>query len=329
MEDANKRIRKKIRFDFYKIESSDKKVRKKDINLFFANLFNYYMTNNNLKTHLEIKDEIIEIEPNSLYLEDHLYFFLISNLRSDTLPTKKKLGKEGIEIKLDSDEYIGEFTGVLYDSINGVFSIQINKYGVHPSKIINYLYKLFFSSLKSINENLSEDDIIKKEAIENTAIKMIVDSDELKKIKDSKEIRQIRLKSSTTALEAITDKEVKPKNWNQIREIVTDFGNVNFEISITANYEKQDSLDKEKSKNFIDSFLKFLYKDKEESNLIVKRKENDESNVETIDFLLPKLKRFINFSIEPKKSIGRTLLRSKMTEAYNKVKVKIIKTVGA
>lgn len=312
----SKKIYKKIRFDFYqeKINFSENKGN----NWSLKNVFDYYIMNNKLETNLIIENETFEIEPNSLFKDGELYFFLISNLRNDLIPAKKKIGKEKEEIKLEDDEYIGEFTGVVYDSKTKIFMIQINKYGVSVSKIEKY-----FEELK--NEYISlniNDDAIKKE--DKINLNIILNPEELENVSNSKEIRGIRLKSSTTALSQLKGmlNDSEKNSVKEIDKIVSTFGHVNFEISITADFEADNSLERKEAVKFINTFRKIIGKEKKTS-LSVTRRENEDSNVETIDFLLPKMLKHINLSVEPRKSIGRDYLRTEMFKGYSQIKDKL------
>lgn len=326
MKDINKKINKRVRFDFYREEINNNEE-KNDIivseeNVWsFEKMFDYYIKYNELKTNLNIEDEEIEIEPNSLFKENNLYFFLISNLRNDIIPAKKKIGKEKKDIILDDDEYIGEFTGVVYDNINKIFMFQINKYGINPTKIQKYLKALkdyYISSLTDKN-------------IENVefSLNMILNPKELETVADSKEIRSIHLKSSSSSLaqlKKIADEDEK-NCLKEISEVVSMFGNINFEINITANFKEEKSLEKETAKSFINSLKKYFIKEKKDISFSVTRRKDDDSNVDTIDFLLPKMIKYITLSVEPRKSIGRDQLRFKMFEGYLSIRDKLIKII--
>lgn len=311
----DKKIRKRVRFDFYKEE----RVKNNEENFWtFEKIFNYYIKNEDLKTNLNIGNEEIEIEPKSLFKDDSLYFFLISNLRNEFLPAKKKIGQEKTDIKLDDDEYIGEFTGVVYDSTSKIFMIQINKYGIGPMKIEEYL-----KALK--DQYISLD---KEEEIVNTdfSLNMILNPNELETVADSKEIRSIHFKSSRSSLYKLKKlaNEKEAGSIKQIDDIVSSYGNVNFEITISANFEKEEYLDKESSKNFINLIKKFLKKDKKELSFSITRRKDSDSNVDTIDFLLPKMIKYITLSAKPKESIGRDYLRKEMFKGYLEIKDKLM-----
>lgn len=83
----------------------------------------------------------VEIEPGSLKVEDatDIVTFQISKMRSDLLPAKKKIEQQKKDIRLADDEYIGEFTSVLYDDKKSVFMVQSNMYGLTNSQVEEYL----------------------------------------------------------------------------------------------------------------------------------------------------------------------------------------------
>lgn len=316
MNEINKKINKRVKFDFYqediKINGTNKDI--------FEEVFDYYIGQNGIKTNIKINQEEIEIEPNSLFKENNLYFFIISNLRNDILPAKKRIGEEKVDIRLEEDEYIGEFTGIVYDKSIGVFMIQVNKYGVNVKNIEEYLKKLINIYLVQKNN----------EEIEKFSLNMVLNPDEIESVADSKEIRRIVLKSSTSSLAQLKKRATKAEenNIRKISEIVNTFGNVNFEISISANFKAKETLEKETAKSFIESIKEMLgNRKKGEIAFSVTRKKDDNSNVDTVDFLLPKMVKYINLKVEPKKSIGRDYLRVEMFKGYSEISDKIRRVI--
>lgn len=318
-----KKVRKRIGFNFYKGEIADSK---KKSGWDASDLFNYYIENNKIGTNLEVNGEVIEIEPNTLFKDNGIYFFQLSNLRNDLIPAKKKIGKEKEDLHLEEDEYIGEFTGIVYDSINCSFMIQTNKYGVGVKQATEYLRELRSEYLKSI----CEDELSEK----NLELNFIVDEKKIDNIYLSKEIRKVNFKSSTSSLAAISEKK-KNKTMEAMQNFVCNYGNVKFEISISVDVEEKDPKES-KVKNIVHDLVDiFKFKKDKKNNLEneklgieVLRKENEDSKVELVDFLAPKLTEYINISIEPKKSIGRDFLRTKMLQLYTEKRAMINRILG-
>lgn len=323
MADVNKAVRKRIGFNFYRGE-----IKKDPINIGWdaSELFNHYIKNDSVPTAIEIEDELIEIEPHTLYKNDEgIYFFQLSNLRNDLIPAKKKIGKEKIDIELEEDEYIGEFTGVVYDSVNSVFMMQINKYGINIQKATKYL--------KSLREYYLKDIQGRKE-IKEMELNLVIDEAKLKTLYKSQEIRKIVLKSSSTCLAVLDNiaSEDEKKIIGEMNKAVSSFGNVNFEISISPNFKDSETLNKKSAKDIMNLVLKKINskKDtkKEKLNLEITRRETEDSKVEVVDFLAPKMLEYINIRIEPKKSIGRDFLRVKMFEIYLNKRANLNRVLG-
>lgn len=330
MANVNKKIRKRIGFNFYRGEL---KFQGNIIEGWDATkVFDYYIKNNTQKTNIDIGDEVVEIEPNTLLKNGSVYFFQLSNLRNDLVPAKKKLGQAKKELDLDDDEYIGEFTGIIYDSSNYAFMIQTNKYGVGIKQITEYLKKLREQYLKI------EDD--QEELKKELELNFIIDENKVNNIPNSKEVRKVTFKSSSSVLATIAGinkKKMKEnKTLSELQRMVESYGNIKFEIVMSADLEEPEDKRTNNLKDRLVDILEIckLKKDKknnlenEKLGLEVTRKENEDSKVELVDFFAPKLIEYINISIEPKKSIGTDYLRTEMTTLYSTKKAVVDRVLG-
>lgn len=330
MANVNKKIRKRIGFNFYKGEL---KLQENIVGGWNASkVFDYFITNNDEKTNIDLGDEVVEIEPNTLLKNENIYFFQLSNLRNDIVPAKKKLGQVKVELDLEDDEYIGEFTGIVYDSSNSTFMIQTNKYGVGIKQVTEYLKKLRAKYL----EVEGTDEELKLEL----ELNFIIDEEKVKNIQNSKEVRKIKFKSSTSVLATIADINKKKSKENEtlseMYKMVQNCGNIKFEIVMSADLEESEDNRKNSLIDKIPDFLQVykLKKDKknklenEKIGLEVVRKEKEDSKVELVDFFAPKLIEYLSINIEPKKSIGTDYLRTKMTTLYSTKKAVIDRILG-
>ncbi|MGL5580517.1 MAG: DUF6731 family protein [Cetobacterium sp.] len=334
MANVNKKIRKRIGFNFYKAEL---KFEGKIIDGWDASeVFDYYIKNTDQRTHIDIGDEIVEIEPNSLLKAEKIYFFQLSNLRNDLIPAKKTLGQVKKELDLDDDEYIGEFTGIVYDSSNHTFMIQTNKYGVGIKQITEYLKKLREKCIKTIKIEEEFEEELKKEL----ELNFVIDETKVNNIQNSKEIRKITFKSCSSVLatiEGINKKKSKEnKTLSELQRMVESTGNIKFEIVMSADLEEPEDKRGSNLINKLNDLIQMckLKKDKtnklenEKLGLEVVRKEKEDSKVELVDFFAPKLIEYINISIEPKKSIGTDYLRTEMVKLYSTKKAIIDRILG-
>lgn len=330
MANVNKKIRKRIGFNFYKGEL---KLQGNIVGGWDASkVFDYYLEKNTQKTNIDIGDEVVEIEPNTLFKNGSMYFFQLSNLRNDLMPAKKKLGQAKEELDLDDDEYIGEFTGIVYDSSNYAFMIQTNKYGVGIKQITEYLKKLREQYLK-IKDDQEE---LKKEL----ELNFIIDENKVNNIHNSKEVRKVMFKSSASVLATIAGinkkKSKENKTLSELQRMVESCGNIKFEIVMSADLEEPEDKRTNSLKDRLFDLLEIckLKKDKENKleneklGLEVVRKENEDSKVELVDFFAPKLIEYININIEPRKSIGTDYLRTEMTRLYSTKKAVVDRVLG-
>lgn len=127
---------------------------------------------------------------------------------------------------------------------------------------------------------------------------------------------------------------MKKENQKNILEIINEaiskFGNVTFDISITAHVDeitKERSLEKNEALSFIKEIKEYLNFDKNGKAEVV-RKYDDDSKVETIDFLLPSMRYYCNVSLEPRKAIGKDNLKMIMLGIFEKNSSKLSKLLA-
>ena len=320
----NKKIQKKIGITFYqpKLVSVEKFEGKED-NLiessWNASKTLEHFLNKNIKGK-NFANEDIELDISTLEQINNLYFFQLAKLRVDNIPSRKKIGEIRKEIMLMDDEYIGEFSGILYDLSSSCFVIQNNKFGPSIKEIELYL-------------NFLRNKYIEEKKIDNSDEKMVklyivIDENSLKTIPNSKEIRKISLKSNTFCMANFVEKNTT--DLKIINDAVSKFGNVTFNISITAQVDevnKERSLEKKEAINLIKDIMKYLKFDKNGKAEVV-RKYDDDSKVETIDFLLPSMRYYSNVSLEPRKAIGKDNLKMIMLDVFRKNSSKLSKLLA-
>lgn len=277
-------------------------------------LLKYIKGNPEFLTSEKIRGEQFEIEPESLFQRENLHFFQITKLREDLIPAKKKIGKVRTEIMLDDDEYIGEFTGVVYDDKNGVVLIQSNKYGISLAELKEYFSFLRLRYLKT--KSGKEDELM-------VDLDIVVDKNKISTLKDSKEFRKIKFKGNSVHLAALCSED--ETSLKKIGEVMNKFGDLNFELTMSVSIEKNENAEK-KSKtlnvsetNELISQYEKLYLNSEEGSkpdLQISRREEINSKVEAVDLLLPKMIDSINIQLEPRKSLGKDSLRENMFELF-------------
>ncbi|WP_443863377.1 DUF6731 family protein [Fusobacterium ulcerans] len=321
---ANKKIQKKIGFTFYqpKLVSIEKFYGKEDDLIEetwnASKTLEYFLNKNTKEKNFESED--IELDINTLEQIKNLYFFQLAKLRVDNVPSRKKIGEAREEIMLMDDEYIGEFSGILYDLSSSCFVIQNNRFGPSVKEIELYLNFLRNKYIEETGLDKSTEKMVK--------LYIVVDEKAVETIPDSKEIRKISLKSNTFCManfvkDNTTDLKI-------INEAISKFGNVTFDISITAHVDeitKERSLEKNEALSFIKEIKEYLNFDKNGKAEVV-RKYDDDSKVETIDFLLPSMRYYCNVSLEPRKAIGKDNLKMIMLGIFEKNSSKLSKLLA-
>ncbi len=270
------------------------------------------------KTDFVIDSMPIEIEPGSFSIHEKTVTFQLTKMRSDMLPAKKRINAKKKDITLADDEYIGEFTSILYDMKSNVFMIQSNMYGLTHAQVEVYLTLL--------REKVVGD---KDKSIEYTmcVLEPIVDTDDVfEKIRKSEEIKKIRLR----AADGIIKRD--PGNpFGGVSAAVGGKGGYVFDITISINRDNPaKSIDEEelsKIINFLDSIKGEGENDK---NLLMEitRKETEQSATEIINLLKPCMKDDILVTVEERASIGHEFMADKMKEVFDSKKGKIYYNIG-
>lgn len=95
-----------------------------------APLLNYARSQEPSITTLAGNGEQVEIDKSTVFTDDpDLIAFQVTHLREYDIPAKKAIGQDRRPIDLDDDEYIGEFTQVIYDTRFHVVAVQSTKHG--------------------------------------------------------------------------------------------------------------------------------------------------------------------------------------------------------
>ena len=94
-------------------------------------------------THRVYGGDLLEIDKTTYYHhEDDLVAFQVTTLRSHDIPAKKKPGQAREDVGLQDDEYLGEFTQVIYDTRFHTVAIQSTKHGAGYKAIESLLNEI-------------------------------------------------------------------------------------------------------------------------------------------------------------------------------------------
>ena len=313
MEVLSNEINIKSNYDYY-----DSYGRKEwDVNGMFKQLLDD-LKDPKYRTTFEIDGMPIEIEPGSFVINDNVVTFQLTKMRSDMLPAMKKVNTKKKDIKLADDEYIGEFTSILYDMKSEVFMIQSNMYGLTHAQVEAYLTLLreqvLGKKVKSIDYTMC-------------VLDPIVDTEDVfKKIRKSEEIKKIRLR----AADGIIKRDGKNPFGGVSAAVGGKTGYV-FDITISINRDsKTKSIDEEEVTNILDFLDSVKMEGEQDKNLLmeVTRKETEQSSTEIINLLKPCMKDDILVAVEERASIGHEFMADKMKEVYDAKKGKVYKNLG-
>ena len=274
-----------------------------------------------ISTSVIIDGMPIEIEPGSLQISDDssIVTFQLSKMRSDLLPAKKKIEQQKKDIRLADDEYIGEFTSVLYDENQSVFMVQSNMYGLTHSQVEEYLTLL----RRRVIEETDSDDI--KEL--SCELSVIINNCDIANIKRSEEVKKVRFRAADGIYDALAAED---NMFARVRRSIGDRSGYVIDITVSIDKDAEiKTMDKEFMEDIAGNFDK-IQDSKYDPNLLVEvtRKETKDSGTELINLLRPRMTECITVKMKPRTSVAHEFLSAKMKEAYDKTKVKIYNILG-
>ena len=274
-------------------------------------------------TSIDLGDIIVEIEPNSIIgIEENIIGFQLTKMRDNMLPAKKKKGETKEEIILNDDEYIGDFVSILYDSVFKVCMIQSNSYGLTVNQIQKYLTQL---RRKYITHS-KNDDMNPQLACE---LRVLVDPKKVEKILDAEFYRKIRIKGSDFMLDSLISQDSSGyKKFGKIRKCMGETSGVNFDVTFSVQSSKKtETLNHQDVEEIISEFNS-ITDEKNKPQIEVTKKDTEDSNIEMVNLLYPRLNNIITFKIPARTSISNDFLFDKMRETYDKTRGVISRVVN-
>lgn len=279
-----------------------------------------YVEKDKINSNIDIGEMIIEIEPGTLKIDKELITFQLTKMRDNMLPAKKKSGSHKEDIPLEDDEYIGEFTSILYDKEHSVFMIQTNLHGVSVGQVERYL-------------SLLRRRVIEEKKLEDfydgyCELGVVINTCDLDNVRGSQEIKKMRIRAADGVFIPF-----QKNDKNYLGNIRKSFGDKSgFVIDITVSIDK-DTAVKTLDKDLIEDVLgnyEQIESSKYDPNLLVEitRKENEECATEIVNLLRPKMSDEINIKLKPRTSVVHADLLVEMKKKYNKSKKMIIQNVG-
>lgn len=251
------------------------------------------------------REKMAEIDLKTIKETNDTIFFQITNFRDVNIPSKKKLGQDREDIKLDSDEYIGEFLSIIYQRQTDIIMVQSNRYALTTLQLQEYFTSLLFEGYGLEQSSFS---------FLSVNLRPIINIDALKKINKKSIINKLTIKGSDNSLRALIPNE--KNSLYLIRKLLEDFEGVEFEITIKANYGRKHS---EPLK--IEPILETLkeYQDKSDKPLPAIEtciKHPDYRKSEAINWLIPTVQSIIPFKLERRATLPYEYVYSEMHPVF-------------
>ncbi len=251
--------------------------------------------------------DMLEIDKSTYYHEDeNLVAFQVTTLRSHDIPAKKKPGRDRESLGLEDDEYIGEFTQVIYDRRFHTVAIQATKHGAS--------YKAVEALLNEIDRKMRET------RIEIGSFDPLINPDEIDRINASGRYKKFTVKCS----EASHQLGVMPDHFaGAQRYLNADVTSWSMELTIAfTGADREQSLSPMQIQQAVQSF-QAIQNDptidprvKEQYGIDVTYYDERTEKFETVDLLIPKLHFFVYVRMEARKVIESQYMYDLVTEAY-------------
>lgn len=267
-----------------------------------------YACQNDIQITLRVSSgDLLEIDKTTLYQhEDDLVTFQVTTLRSHDIPAKKKLGQARANVELDDDEFLGEFTQVIYDTRFHTVAIQSTKHGAS--------YKAIEALLNEIDRQMNP------ERVEIGTFEPIVNPDVINRVNNSGKYRRLSIRCSDASY---PHGQMAAHFSNALSYISPDAESWTMELSINFTGANHDhALAPARVQEMVRSFQEV------QANPLLTQRAKDDYGVDvtyydehadkyvTVDLLVPKLHFFIDVEMEARKVIGSQYMYELVTEAY-------------
>lgn len=312
--------RKYIRFNYFEVQlvSAAAHVRAEideDYEIHYADSWNmanfmeYLIVNiDQFNSNVYLGNEYSEIEKDSHFYDSRrdLYHFQLSKLRETNIPAKKKFGEIKEDILLDQDEYIGEFNSIIYDNSVGALIMQSNFYGLTTKQAELVLTELRFRYLDAIGQNEDNPLIVK--------LAPLIDRSKIDRIMQADYYKKIRIKGSDVMLDAnLGDDNL----LCEARDMLMESAGVNIDISISlGRAEKTASLDETTIRGALLPFVNLGDEDRK-PQIEITALYNEESEVETINLIEPRMTDRVSVDVEPRQTVGHEYLYQQFVAIYD------------
>ncbi|WP_404452383.1 hypothetical protein LG329_18670 [Virgibacillus necropolis] len=258
-------------------------------------VLDYFMVERALDTSVEVGDEFAEIEPESIfYRQNHdYYFFQVTKLRDSNIPAKKRMNRIKEDIRLEQDEYIGEFVSILYDNAYGVVAMQSNLYGVSSKQA-----EVVLTNLRQMY--LYENDIDEEIPLVVRLVP-IIDNEQINKAVRSDYYKKVRIKGSDYMMDANVG--YGDDLLSEAARLVNRVQGVHFDITFSlGRSEKTASLDEENIRELIERYQ--MIGEEVKPKVELTSLENEDAQIETVNLLEPRMTDRFTINVAPRTTVG-------------------------
>jgi len=259
------------------------------------------------RTTVPIGEEFAEIEKDSYSFDQrrNVYGFQLSKLRDKNIPSKKKFGEIKEDILLDQDEFIGEFTSILYDNTYKAVMVQSNLYGLSTKQIEQVLTELRFRYLDRLGRPEQSPLVVK--------LVPLIDQSKVERVINADYYKKIRIRASDVMLDAALGEDGL---LSDTRRMLMESSGVNIDITISlGRAEKTASLDQENIRRVLNDFRHMELPRRPFIELTAL--ENEEAEIETINLIEPRMTDRISIEVEPRTTVAHEFLFQNMLTVYD------------
>lgn len=260
---------------------------------------------------ISVYGEKIELDKNSFYERENgrILAFQFTKLRADGIPAKKKIGKKRSDIVLDEDEYIGEFTEVVFDTVLNVFAIQVNKYGVGARAIASYMNSLY---KEYRGEEWGKYIIGEMEAI--------LDPDLITVAMQAHAYKRVHLRCSDVNKDAIIPED--STTWYGVKNVIGEKTGV--VVELTMSIKNTDPRDDNMKKDIValaEQYHKFINdagtsKDEAKESKLELTIVNEADQSEVVDFMIPKKNFIVSMQVQERVPVGSEYMCNEAVNYY-------------
>lgn len=297
-------IRKKIKFEYYRVVSTRRDERNARDGRFDLRLWISRAIDKSLEERtLQYQDERARLEQAGFDPEVNFWYLHFIRLRDAVLPSRVKVATQAEPLVLDADEYLGEEVTGLYDDSLDILIIQRNHASLGHSGLEKYMNALWGSDDETIHLRPIRSVDAESRALESPVFKRLTvrfaDADNIDSINNA------------------------PRLGNMLN-MIRDFGGVTGEVVVSLGRKRNASLSKETVSDWISQI-------KANRHFVSKAEVSveDHSGVEMIDLFDELAHGYRYFNIPRRTTLQHAAVFADMAAMYRDDRRRIAGYVGA